>query len=171
MFLRYFCSEKQNSMNNNKVYMGHMYIFRGKSANGVFIEDVNCKLWKAEDWDGSVKSNAIVVIEDESKFRIALGEQGTTSVGGNNCPFESRMSGAKFLTSFAKADSNGSCHTASILKLLPNKSYVAGYCNMFTFPDGKTHGYLPSLGQLTIAYRHKEEIGAALSKFLRRFSN
>ena len=163
-FLLNFAAKNRNSMNNNKVYMGHMYIFRDKSANGVFIEDVNCKLWKTEDWDGSVRPNAIVVIADESKFRIAIGKQGTTSIGGNNCPFESRMSGAKFLTSFAKADSKGSCHTASILKLLPNTSYAAGYCNAFTFPDGKTHGYLPSLGQLTIAYRHKEEIGAALNK-------
>ena len=41
-------------------------------SNGVYIQDVNGNLWKTEEWDNSVKPNAIAVVADEAKLLIAL---------------------------------------------------------------------------------------------------
>ena len=62
----------------------------------------------------------------------------------------------------AKADYDGAGNTAKILKAQPNTNYAAGYCDSFVFPDGKTKGYLPSLGQLHIACLNKKAVNAAL---------
>ena len=144
--------------------MGHMYVFRDKSANGVFIEDVNGMLWKTDDWDGSVKPNAIAVIADESKFRIALNEPSSRmAISCNSDPLEDYMTEIIVRTA-ARADYNGACNTAKILRMRSSIGYAAGYCNAFTFPDGKTKGFLPSLGQLYLAYQNKDAVDAALNK-------
>ena len=133
-------------------------------SNCVYIQDVYGKLWKTEDWDKSVKPNAIVVFAKEAKFRIALNKQLSMDSISSKCtdPLENYVTAIKDEDA-AMVDYDGACNTAKILQLKPSTGYAAGYCNSFTFPDGKTKGYLPSLGQLYLAYQNKVAINAALA--------
>lgn len=63
----------------------------------------------------------------------------------------------------AKLDMKSAENTANIIKLENRTYYAAGYCNKFTFPDGKTKGVLPALGWLQMAYDNKEEVNACLT--------
>ena len=144
-------------------YEVHSYII--PTIYDVFIQDVNHKLWKTCDWDGSVKPNAIAVIADETKFLIALTQPSLCIPisSASNDPLEDYMTAIPSLIEVG-ADNDGVGNTARIMKMQPNTEYAAGYCNAFTFPDGKTRGSLPSLGQLWLAYKNKAKIDAALSK-------
>ena len=133
--------------------------------NGVYIQDVTGKLWKTEDWDGSVQPNAIAVITPEHKFRISL-TQLSSRLMINSCytvPWENTLTCATHATT-AKADYNGAYNTQQIITLQPSTAYAAGACNAYTFPDGVTKGYLPACGELYLAYQNKAAIDAALTK-------
>ena len=65
----------------------------------------------------------------------------------------------------AQLDYNGAAHTQIIVtRCQSSTDYAAGWCNAYTFPDGKTKGYLPALGELYLAYQNKSAIDAALAK-------
>ena len=132
--------------------------------DSVYIQDVNGKLWKTEEWDDSVKPNAIAVITRETKFLIALTQSPSkkTICNVSHAPLEEYM--ASHDRKEALADYDGAGNTMKIIMVEGSNVFAAGYCDNFTFPDGKTRGYLPSLGQLAIAYRNKVEITFALRK-------
>ena len=66
-------------------------------------------------------------------------------------------------SSQAKLDMKSAENTANIMKLQSGTGYAAGYCNAFTFPDGKTKGLLPALGWLQTAYDNKAAVDACLA--------
>lgn len=146
-------------------YESHLYAIPSivNVEYGVFIQDTNGKLWETEDWDNSVKPNAIAIITDETKFLMAL-EQSDLQISSTcQTEFEEHMYAAS--TSHAAIKNyDGAGNTARMLKVQPSTDYAAGYCNAFTFPNGKTKGYLPSLGQLYLACRNKGKVNAALGK-------
>ena len=131
--------------------------------NGVYIQDISGKLWEIKEWDDSVKPNAIAVIDDEAKFLIALREFELRLSDDGKALFRNYMAKISCETA-AKADYNGAGNTSNMLKAESDTSYAAGFCNSFTFPNGKPKGYLPSLGQLNLAYHKKHEICDALNK-------
>ena len=147
-------SSKDASQNNNV-----------SKKDSVYIQDINGKLWKTEDWDGSVKPNAIVVVADEAKFLIALTQPSSEKSICNvyDAPLEKYMRRTANITE-AKADYDGAGNTERIIMVEASSAFAAGYCDDFIFPDGKTRGYLPSFGQLNIAYRNKIAIAFALRK-------
>ena len=134
-------------------------------ADGVYIEGLDGKAYTVDDWHGGNNDNSVIVASGDIKFRIALNNAPSTMPisSAYNDPLENYMTAMPNETA-AKADYNGSRNTANILKMQPSTSYAAGYCNAFTFPDGKTKGFLPSLGQLNLAYQNKTAIDTALSK-------
>lgn len=134
-------------------------------GNGVYIQDINGNLWEVDDWDGSVAPNAIAVIADESKFLIALTQMPSAGPISRDptAPIDDYMAAALDTTE-AKAEYDGAGNTAKILKVESCTDYAAGYCDAFIFPDNKTKGYLPSLGQLNLAYQNKAAVDAALGK-------
>ena len=134
-------------------------------SKGVYIQDIDGKLWKAEEWDDSTKPNAIAVIGGKAKFLIALKQLPLLMQISSSAyePLEDYMASLS-ISRVSREDYDGAVNTASILKIQSNTSYAAGYCNSFTFPDGKTKGFLPSFGQINLAYRNKVAIEAALSK-------
>ena len=133
--------------------------------NGVYIQDIKGKLWKTEDWDGSVKPNAVAVIADEAKFLIALTQApSTTTISSFSTATLDKYMMAALDSDVAKADYNGAGNTANIIKLPQRTDYAANHCSTYILPDGNTKGYLPSLGQLNLAYQNKDAIDAALSK-------
>ena len=146
-------------------YESHLYAIPSivNVEYGVFIQDTNGKLWETEDWDNSVKPNAIAIITDETKFLMALEQPDLQISSTCQTEFEEHMYAAS--TSHAAIKNyDGAGNTARMLKVQPSTDYAAGYCNTFTFPNGKTKGYLPSLGQLNLAYKNKSAIDAALRK-------
>lgn len=132
-------------------------------AEGVFIQDVNGKLWNAEDWDKSVEPNGVAVISKRSRFLIALANLGFLCQMSNciNTPFETVVETFNDKRT-AKTDYDGFKNTESIANAFcKNYHFAAGWCREYTFPDGKTKGYLPSFGQFWVVYRNKDAVNAA----------
>ena len=134
------------------------------SLNGVYIEATNGELFTAKKWTGSLTPNSVVVIQDEVRFRIAITQS------SNTMQIHSSYSGTleKYMTAIsdtaqAKLDMKSAENTANIMKFQSGTGYAAGYCNAFTFPDGKTKGLLPALGWLQTAYDNKAAVDACLA--------
>ena len=134
------------------------------SLNGVYIEATNGELFTADKWTGSLTPNSVVVIQDEVRFRIALTQSSSTmqihssSLG----TLENYMTAINDVAQ-ATLDMKSAENTANIMKLQSGTGYAAGYCNAFTFPDGKTKGLLPALGWLQTAYDNKAAVDACLA--------
>ena len=134
------------------------------SLNGVYIEATNGELFTADKWTGSLTPNSVVVIQDEVRFRIALTQSSSTmqihssSLG----TLENYMTAINDVAQ-ATLDMKSAENTANIMKLQSGTDYAAGYCNSFTFPDGKTKGLLPALGWLQTAYDNKAAVDACLA--------
>lgn len=133
-------------------------------TNGVYIEATNGKLFTANKWTGNLTPNSVVVIHNSVSFRIALTQS------SDLMKIHSSYAGAleRYMTAFsdapsAKLDMQSAENTASIMKVQSGTGYAAGYCNSFTFPDGKTKGVLPALGWLWTAYNNKAAVDACLA--------
>ena len=134
------------------------------SLNGVYIEATNGKLFTAKEWTGSLTPNSVVVIQDEVRFRIALTEPSDLmKIHSNGTDaLENYMTAIQSFAQ-AKLDMKSAENTANIMKLQSGTGYAAGYCNSFTFPDGKTKGLLPALGWLWTMFNKKDAVNACLS--------
>ena len=141
--------------------------------NGAFIEDLNGNLFSLDAWStvSHANANSVVLLSSAKNFRIAL--QGAPSWMQMNPnytdPWETYLSGTtnSGITdeTVAKTDYSGAVNTQLIVeKCQSSTDYAAGWCNAYTFPDGKTKGYLPALGELYLAYQNKDAINAALAK-------
>ena len=131
---------------------------------GVFIEATDGMLYPSTRWTGAKTANSIVVRQPTTAFRIALTQSSNTmkihsSSSGTLENYMTAISGF----SQAKLDMKSAENTANIMKLQSGTGYAAGYCNSFTFPDGKTKGLLPALGWLQTAYDNKSAVDACLA--------
>ena len=134
------------------------------SLNGVYIEATNGELFTSDKWTGSLTANSVVVIQDEVRFRIALTQSSNTmQMSANHTDQLENYMTAISDFSQAKLDMKSAENTANIMKLQSGTGYAAGYCNSFTFPDGKTKGLLPALGWLQTAYDNKAAVDACLA--------
>ena len=139
---------------------------KGKEAtvkNGVYIQDVNGKLWKTEDWDNTAKPNAIAVITPKHKFRIALTMETSFRSMHKNCTdtWENMLTCISDRNE-AEADYDGANNTKRIMAIYSSECFAAGYCTSYMFPDGVTKGYLPALGELRLAQDNEVAIKKAL---------
>ena len=134
-------------------------------ADGVYIEGLDRKAYTVDEWQGGYAANSVIVASGDVKFRIALTQASSIMAISSSYedPLENYMRAIPSVTK-ALADYNGAGNTAKILQMQPSTGYAAGYCDAFIFPDGKTMGYLPSLGQLNLACQNKMDVDAALSK-------
>lgn len=132
--------------------------------NGVYIEATNGELFTSDKWTGSLIPNSVVVIQDEVRFRIALTQSSRMmSIHSSYSETLENYMTAISDTAQAKLDMKSADNTANIMKLQSGTGYAAGYCNSFTFPDGKTKGLLPALGWLQTAYDNKAAVDACLA--------
>ena len=140
-------------------------IYNGVS-NGVFIESIDGMLYTSSNWTSGKTANSIVVVSDSARFRMALTYPSSFVMQMSTNyyePLDAYMTAISNQTA-ARADYDGAENTANILKVQSSTEYAAGYCNAFTFPDGSTKGFLPSLGQLNLVYQNKTAVDVALSK-------
>ena len=131
---------------------------------GVFIEATDRTLHQSTEWTGAKTANSIVVQQPTVAFRIALTQSSSTMKIHNNYQgaLENYMTGISSVSQ-AKLDMKSAENTANIMKLQSGTDYAAGYCNSFTFPDGKTKGLLPALGWMQTAYDNKAAVDACLA--------
>lgn len=131
---------------------------------GVFIEATDGTLHQSTEWTGAKTANSIVVKQPTAAFRIALTQSSSTMKihSSHDGALENYMTAISD-TAQAKLDMKSAENTANIMKLQSGTDYAAGYCNAFTFPDGKTKGLLPALGWLQTAYDNKAAVDACLA--------
>ena len=131
---------------------------------GVFIEATDGTLHQSTEWTGAKTANSIVVRQPTTAFRIALTQSSSTMQihSSSSGTLENYMTTISD-SSQAKLDMKSAENTANIMKLQSGTGYAAGYCNSFTFPDGKTKGLLPALGWLQTAYDNKAAVDACLA--------
>lgn len=138
-------------------------LVNSKIPDGVYIEGLDGNAYTVDNWHGGANANSVIVASGDVKFRIALwGPTNLMSMSPNyDSPLENYMTAISGETQ-ARADYNGAGNTANILKAVqPSTGYAAGFCDAFVFPDGKTRGYVPSVGQMNLMYQNREAVLAA----------
>lgn len=125
---------------------------------GVYIQDINGRLWNESEWDNSTTPNGIAVVTHECQFVIALedAESGywlEESVILDGLPSLDETS--------AQQDYNGINNTAVLLSS-ELSSPAAINCNNYTFPDG-SKGYLGAAGEWQAVIDNEAKITSALS--------
>lgn len=134
---------------------------------GVFIQDINGKLWNVDDWDTSNNANAngVAVITDNVSVIVALNDSDSKmQIAGSNTTRVETYCTEYPLEQYAKLDYEGKTNTSNILKAVSSTSYAAGWCNNYTFPDGITKGHLPSAGEFYEVNLNRDNVNTALAK-------
>lgn len=136
-----------------------------KITLGVFILGTDGNLYSAEEWNQPNNSAVgVAVLTDKCKFVIAPSDSNKRLYWNKNGVNEN-ISGVTMASnlSAAKADYKGVQNSAAIVAKYGNyTSYAAGWCQNFSFNDGKK-GYLGSGGEWQAAYSNKTKINACMS--------
>ena len=139
-----------------------------KMTLGVFILDTDGNLYSESEWDQPNSSAVgVAVLTNECKFVIAP----IASTEINDRLLWSKkgayynVSGVTTTTSssVAKTDYEGVSNSSAIVsKYGKDTDYAAGWCQNFSFKNGK-EGYLDPCGEWQEAYNNKAEINACMS--------
>lgn len=167
-FMNYTGSGLMDRPNVTLVKETEQIYYSNKFPTGVYIQHVNGALFTNEEWSekgyDSSMVNGIAVIDNAAQFVMskivsnsAWSSDTTNNVEGLATPDSTN----------ARLDYNGYSNTQLILKT--DTSGAAYKCSNYTFPN-KLKGYLPSAGELAIAYKYKNTIddirtSLGLSKF------
>lgn len=127
--------------------------------SGVFVQHIDGSLWDMSEWKAEGftldQVNGIAVIDELAKFVIAK-----TNIGNYiswSSDYTTLIDGVYTSTNrtTAEADYDGAKNTALIVATDINEA--AYLCANYTFPNGQK-GYLPSLGELVVAKKYKNQI-------------
>lgn len=127
--------------------------------SGAFVQHVDGSLWNRTEWTANGftldQVNGIAVIDENAKFVIAK-----TNIGSYirwSSDYTTLIDGVYTSTNktTAQTDYGGANNTALIAAT--DISEAAYLCTNYTFPNGQ-QGYLPSLGELTVALKYKNQI-------------
>lgn len=136
------------------------------APNGIYILKTDNKLYTKEIWktDWNDEAVGVAVLSNNCKFVIAP-EQNSRKLTWSKSGAYDSVSGVTTTTntSTAKADYKGVQNSAAIVSKYGNSTdYAAGWCQNYTFKNGKK-GYLVSCGEWQEAYNNKSEIDACMS--------
>ena len=174
-------------MSSKHPYYGSRLAFRGEcteetdvttfkkmpiigKTNGVFIQDIDGKFWTSKEWNqANSRANGVAVLVQTipnggfviAPTQVAFDEGRTWSKDGA----QDSVSGVTTTTnpSVAIKDYKGIGNSSAIVsKYGAGTDYAAGWCNNYTFKNGKK-GYLGSCGEWREAYNNKAEIDACMS--------
>lgn len=137
-----------------------------KIKRGIFILDIDGNLVKRSEWSTSNNSKAVgvAVLTNNCKFVIAPTQCNSTLVWAPHSAQDS-VPGVTTTTStsVARTDYKGVSNSSAIVsKYRAGTDYAAGWCQDFSFKNGK-EGYLGSCGEWQEAYNNKAEIDACMS--------
>lgn len=137
---------------------------------GVYIQHIDGSLYTTAEWTSggytNNDANGVAVLSSFASFVMAKqGISATLYFGG----FNMDTPGAKlYTTGEAVLDFDGEKNTDAIISAYSGKpdgytigAPIAERCVAYTFPNGKK-GYLPSVGEVNVAYQNKSAIDAAL---------
>ena len=133
---------------------------------GIFILDTDGNLVKQSEWSTSNNSKAVgvAVLSDNCKFVIAPAQNNVSLVWAPHGA-EDSVSGVITTNRLIAAisDYSGVSNSSAIVsKYRAGTNYAAGWCQNFSFKDGKK-GYLGACGEWREAYNNKDEIAACMS--------
>ena len=136
-------------------------------TDGVFIQDIDGKLWTSKEWNqANSRANGVAVLSSNHPnggFVIAPTQY--SGLVWSKDGAQDSVSGVTTTTnpSVAIKDYKGIGNSSAIVsKYGAGTDYAAGWCNNYTFKNGKK-GYLGSLGEWEEAYNNKAEIDACMS--------
>jgi hypothetical protein len=136
-----------------------------KVSLGVFILGTDGILYSASEWNQPNSSAVgVAVLTNECKFVIAPIKNEITLVWSKNGAYHS-VSGVTTTdnSSVAKTDYKGVSNSSAIVsKYGAGTNYAAGWCQNFSFKNGKK-GYLGSCGEWQKVSNNKDEIDACMS--------
>lgn len=144
---------------------GQIVTVKQNVANGVYIEDVNGKLWTKSEWDGSVTPNGVAVVTPETSFVISRNRLDGSGPYSNLTSLSGDIVTTKD-SSVAMMDFNGYNNTVGIVKKDGTNSSgyysLAKRCQDYTFPNGQK-GYLGAAGEVRILYSNAVKVQALLN--------
>nr|DAN09671.1 MAG TPA: Baseplate J like protein [Caudoviricetes sp.] len=139
--------------------------FKGGMEEGVYILGKNNKLYEKDQYSSTIDDTVGVAV-------MVSGSQFVISKAANFANIEWANSGGLIdgivtttARSIAMEDFAGESNTDKLVEQLGSNAPAAYSCRTTTdlFPEGYT-GYLPSLGELTLAYYYKDQIEACMTK-------
>ena len=136
-----------------------------KISLGVFILSTDGSLYSESEWDQPDSSAVgVAVLTNECKFVIAPTQNGSSLVWAPRHATDS-VPGVTTVTSTlnAEKDYKGVSNSSAIVsKYKTGTNYAAGWCQNFTFRNGK-RGYLGACGEWQKACNNKDKINACMS--------
>lgn len=120
-----------------------------KVQYGVYAEGLSGMLYNLENFNDQEPLNSLVVVNENCSLRIATPVRNDyKAMGIAEDTFKGRLNFVGNLNS-AKTLFNGHEQTQEILNIVGLSSDTASvYATNYIFPDGKTTGYIPSVGEL-----------------------
>ncbi len=160
-----FTTPAQRQFTANRVSRSVTMTYLEKKR-GIFILDTDGNLVKRSEWSTSNNSKAVgvAVLSGNCKFVIAPTQYSYKFKWSKN-GHRYAVPGVTTTTSnsTAKKDYKGVSNSSAIVsKYGAGTDYAAGWCQNFSFKNGKK-GYLGSCGEWQEAYNNKAEIDACMS--------
>lgn len=148
------------------VYLGSTKVYP-TIANGVYILDVDNKLFKKDKWDiaNNSKAMGVAVITDNCAFCIQIIEDGRlypfTTDGHLIDEFPSVVTTKD--REVALKDFKGYSNSNTITSNDWDGIYEALFAAWVKWPNGHTNGYVGSLGEWQELYQHVDEVNEYLA--------
>lgn len=148
------------------VYLGSTKVYP-TIANGVYILDVDNKLFKKDKWDiaNNSKAMGVAVITDNCAFCIQIIEDGRlypfTTDGHLIDEFPSVVTTKD--REVALKDFKGYSNSDTITSNDWDRIYEALFAAWVEWPNGHTNGYVGSLGEWQELYQHVDEVNEYLA--------
>lgn len=148
------------------VYLGSTKVYP-TIANGVYILDIDNKLFKKDKWDieNNSKAMGVAVITDNCAFCIQIIEDGRlypfTTDGHLIDEFPSVVTTKD--REVALKDFKGYSNSNTITDNDWDRIYEAVFAAWVEWPNGHTNGYVGSLGEWQELYQHIDEVNEYLA--------
>lgn len=139
-------------------------LYNVKALSGVMIQHIDGSLYTTDEWTtggfSNDVANGVAVIDANASFVIAKTRISSGMIWSSDT--STLVEGVYTATNSttAKFDYAGAANTALIVAI--DTSKAAYSCANFEFPNGQK-GYLPAMGEWTVAYNNKTAIDAAMT--------
>lgn len=148
------------------MYLGSTKVYP-TGPKGVYILDIDNKLFKKDKWDieNNSKAMGVAVITDNCAFCIQIIEDGLlyhfTTDGHLIEEFPSVVTTQD--KEVALKDFNGYSNSNTIINTDYDRIYEAIFATLVEWPNGHVDGYIGSLGEWQELYQHIDEVNEYLA--------
>lgn len=140
-------------------------IYNAPMPSGAYIQHIDGSLYTADQWSAngftSDAANGVAVIDERAKFVIAkTGEKAL--VWASDSANIALIDGVFASQGQPQAEADYAGDANTVLVTAAGTGGAASFCANFEFPNG-AKGYLPALGEWTVAYEYKADITMLMS--------